>query len=205
MTKNQSKEVRIAQIIDAAVLEFVEKGYEGASMASIAKRASLTKGGLYHHFSSKDDILIAANNRYMEPVFVFMEKARTNPSPVSGLKEYIRDYLFHWAAHPVELEFSFLSLAKTMSSKEMWPVMDEYLNMVIAFYEDLLNHGILRGELKKHDTNSRAVALASAMDGVTGYLVICKKITPEKTTNQFIDVYITEIETKKLQTSNSKL
>ena len=86
MTENQPKEKRLKQIIDNAVLEFIEKGYEGASMDSIAKRAELSKGGLYHHFNSKDEILIEANNRFMKPILKLMETCRLNPSPTEGLK-----------------------------------------------------------------------------------------------------------------------
>ena len=48
--------MRINTIIEAAINEFVEKDYENTSMESIAMRAGLTKGGLYYHFKSKDDI-----------------------------------------------------------------------------------------------------------------------------------------------------
>jgi len=45
MTKKAPRDKRIADIINAAVQEFVEKGYETASMESISERAGLTKGG----------------------------------------------------------------------------------------------------------------------------------------------------------------
>jgi AcrR family transcriptional regulator len=68
MTRKQPKDARMAEIIDAAVSEFLAKGYEGASMEAIAERAGLTKGGLYHHFAGKDEILRAANRRFFEPI-----------------------------------------------------------------------------------------------------------------------------------------
>ena len=56
MTQNLSKDQRISSILDAAIEEFLEKGYERASMEAIAKRAGLSKGGLYHHFINKDEV-----------------------------------------------------------------------------------------------------------------------------------------------------
>jgi len=41
---------RQAQILDAAVEEFAERGFAGARMAAVATRASVTKGLLYHYF-----------------------------------------------------------------------------------------------------------------------------------------------------------
>jgi AcrR family transcriptional regulator len=46
-------------IIRAAALVFHDKGYHGATMADIAAEVSLTAGSLYHHFPSKEDLLIA--------------------------------------------------------------------------------------------------------------------------------------------------
>ena len=39
MAKNQPREKRVEDIINAAVIEFLEKGYEGATIDGIAKRA----------------------------------------------------------------------------------------------------------------------------------------------------------------------
>ncbi|MBC7231301.1 MAG: TetR/AcrR family transcriptional regulator [Actinobacteria bacterium] len=46
-------------ILDAALSAFVEFGYHGALMDTIAERAEVTKPILYRHFSSKLDLLLA--------------------------------------------------------------------------------------------------------------------------------------------------
>ena len=48
-------EVRI-RILDAAKQEFLDKGFEKASIRQIASRAGVTKGNIYTYFSTKDDI-----------------------------------------------------------------------------------------------------------------------------------------------------
>ena len=105
MTENRPKETRIREIVEAAVKEFLEKGFEGASMEAIARRADLTKGGLYHHFKSKDEILIAANQVYFEPVQELTQKALNNPDPIIGLRTYIREYFQYWIDHPHDIPF----------------------------------------------------------------------------------------------------
>lgn len=193
MTKNEPREKRISQIIDAAVHEFIEKGYHGASMQSIADRANLTKGGIYYYFSSKDEIMLSANDRYFEPVIVLMEKARNNQSPSKGLNKFIHDYLSHWTRHPRELVFTFLSLAKVLQDKKMWSPIEVYHEMMVSFYKDLLQKGVEAGELKKHDTNNRAIALFAALDGVTAYLVMCDSLIADKTARALQKVFVDEI------------
>lgn len=51
------REERIHQILDAALHVFAEDSYHGASMASIAKRAKISKGLIYNYFESKEQIL----------------------------------------------------------------------------------------------------------------------------------------------------
>lgn len=52
-------ERRREQLLSAARQLFLKKGYRGTSIEEIARRAGLTKGAYYHHFRSKEDILIA--------------------------------------------------------------------------------------------------------------------------------------------------
>jgi len=47
-------------LVDAALAEFSEHGYETATVADIAARAGVTTGALYAHFSSKLELLMAA-------------------------------------------------------------------------------------------------------------------------------------------------
>lgn len=51
--------MRHQQILDAALVEFSNLGFEGTTVERIAQRVGLTKAGLYAHFPSKDAILEA--------------------------------------------------------------------------------------------------------------------------------------------------
>jgi len=53
-------------ILDAAAQVFRQKGFHGASMADIAGAVKLQKASLYHHVSSKQEILLALLNRALE-------------------------------------------------------------------------------------------------------------------------------------------
>lgn len=51
--------VRTAQILDAALALFSEHGFAATRMDDIARRCGLSKGGLYAHFASKDEVFEA--------------------------------------------------------------------------------------------------------------------------------------------------
>lgn len=50
---------RRQQILSAAGTLFFQAGYEGASMADIARQAGVSKGTLYNHFTNKVDLFTA--------------------------------------------------------------------------------------------------------------------------------------------------
>ncbi len=50
------REVVRARILDAAAEEFAERGFAGARLAAIARRAGFTKGAVYSNFESKQDL-----------------------------------------------------------------------------------------------------------------------------------------------------
>ena len=60
-------EVRVLQILDAALVEFSERGFNAARMDDIASRCGLSKGGLYAHFQSKEQIFKALLTRLLAP------------------------------------------------------------------------------------------------------------------------------------------
>lgn len=53
-------------ILDAAAQVFRQKGFHGASMANIAEAVNLQKASLYHHVSSKQEILFELLERALE-------------------------------------------------------------------------------------------------------------------------------------------
>ena len=60
-------EVRVLQILDAALVEFSERGFAAARMDDIARRCGLSKGGLYAHFAGKEEVFEALLTRSLAP------------------------------------------------------------------------------------------------------------------------------------------
>jgi len=60
MARPSNTDERRAQITGALVKVMAKRGYDGASIADIAKAAGLTPGLVHYHFESKQEILLAA-------------------------------------------------------------------------------------------------------------------------------------------------
>lgn len=67
MARNKHPEETVNLILDVACRLFVEKGFEHTSIQDIINNlGGLTKGAIYHHFKSKEDILEAVISRMTE-------------------------------------------------------------------------------------------------------------------------------------------
>lgn len=53
------------KIIETALLLFEEKGFHGVSINEIVTTAGTSKGGFYHHFSSKDELLYVIHDIFI--------------------------------------------------------------------------------------------------------------------------------------------
>lgn len=60
MARNKNPEETVSLILETAYRLFMEKGYEYTSIQDIIDNlGGLSKGAIYHHFKSKEDILVA--------------------------------------------------------------------------------------------------------------------------------------------------
>lgn len=172
MTAKRPKEERIDSILKAAVEEFVEKGYEGASVDAIARRAGVSKGGFYHHFPNKEVLLMEANKKLSEPFYEMAEQAFASDSPIEGLRQYMRDYMTYWVNRPKELSFFFLSLAKALETPVLMDYYKEYVIETTAFFTGMFVKAMEAGELKTDDPEAHGISLMGALDGVMSYAII---------------------------------
>jgi TetR/AcrR family transcriptional regulator, transcriptional repressor for nem operon len=54
------------QLVEGASRTFLEKGFNGASVADIVATAGIPKGSVYNHFDSKDDLALEVVRRYTQ-------------------------------------------------------------------------------------------------------------------------------------------
>ncbi|BBX01432.1 TetR family transcriptional regulator [Mycolicibacterium moriokaense] len=68
-TRERRLERTRSLLLDAAEEVFAEKGFTPASLDDIARAAGYTKGAIYKHFSTKEDLFLAVSDRYWRRYF----------------------------------------------------------------------------------------------------------------------------------------
>jgi len=77
---------RPAEIVQAALAVFAEKGFAAAKLDDIARRAGVSKGALYLYFETKEDIFRAVVSQAIAPnVGAVKAMAAAHPGPLADL------------------------------------------------------------------------------------------------------------------------
>lgn len=172
--RTEKNEMRREQIIQAAVTVLREKGVSNTSMNDIIRVSGLSKGGVYHHFESKETLLIgvlehffaqyvsdlspqnlAAESAYEKMRQLLTERQETLER-VGELNQLMLDMLTHAIAVP--------------SIKRQFHLQYCYFQDEIV---SILKLGIERGEFRD-DTDVVAIAsgILAVFDGLCSALII---------------------------------
>ena len=100
------------QIVEAAIAEFQQKGYSGASMDGISERAQVSKRTVYNHFACKDTLFRAINQRLADQINSAPEFAYDPKQPV---REALRS--LGWFQGDLLLKPEFINLARLITSE----------------------------------------------------------------------------------------
>lgn len=126
-----------AQIIDAAVAEFREKGFAGASMDRISARADVSKRTVYNHFASKDALFRAILEIMGERANRAFDVAYVPGEPIRA--QLIR---LGWAEGDLLTDPDFMKLARmvvgeTMRDQDLAAAMNHKMARISVFREVL--------------------------------------------------------------------
>lgn len=74
-------------IIEVAKAEFINKGYENASMRKIAQKSHTTLGNIYTYFTSKEEILSIILDPVISQLDIFVEKHLEEEVAITSIRE----------------------------------------------------------------------------------------------------------------------
>ena len=154
-----------ARILAEALTLFSTRGYVGTSLADIARASDISKAGLLHHYSSKDQLLAA----------VLDERDRRTMSRLPDGDEGAEVALDAWVEmvahnqrHPDGVAlYTAMSAAVIDSDHQAHPWFRQHLMSAIAYLVDALERGKVAGEVRA-DAPSEQIArkLVALSDGL---------------------------------------
>ena len=85
MSKNKYPEQTKKKIIDTALALFEQKGFNDTTIQDIIDKMQMSKGAIYYHFKSKDDIILAVRDQiYMDDSNVIEDLIHNDQLPIKS-------------------------------------------------------------------------------------------------------------------------
>ncbi len=143
---------RKEKILEAALLCFNEKGYHKTSIDDIAIKGNISKGGIYYHFKSKDELFLKLFNfrlnRYIEQLKSYIQE-EVDP------EKQIRILIQKWGYILKENEdfFKFCMEFSSMGAreKEIRKEMTSFYKSSVETFSQIIREGISSGEFENVD------------------------------------------------------
>lgn len=105
MKREEKNALSRQRILEAALEEFSQKGYEAASLNNVCAEKGISKGIIYHHFKDKDALFLLCVEDCFTQVSAYLREAAEALSGTAQekLAAYFDARLRFFALHPVYL------------------------------------------------------------------------------------------------------
>jgi AcrR family transcriptional regulator len=142
------------RILDVAAKLFAEHGYEAVSLRQICETARVSKGAIYHYFSSKEELLGAIVISSLEHLLDHLARdAGAGPGAADRLRRFIISQAEFFEAHAARFRVAmadFAELSEPIARRRV----SELRNRYTRFIRRLVAQGIAAGEFHDADVNA---------------------------------------------------
>lgn len=167
--KKRERELRRAQILDAARALLLSKGYFNTSVQDISERAEISVGTIYLYFKNKEEIYATIHEEGMMLLFeIITATVKRGGDPEEKLRsvgvaygQFSRDNRIHFNA------FSYiLAFPEIMFSEEDRLAQGKHGMALLNTVADIIEEGIASGAFKKVDAKRYAILMWSTLHGL---------------------------------------
>lgn len=148
VARNKHPEETVNLILDVAFRLFMEKGYEHTSIQDIIDHlGGLSKGAIYHHFKSKEDILVAVTERMTQESNRMLARIRdrTGLSGRDKLKMIFKESI----SRPVQNDIFTVAPDFHNNPKLLFSLLHDTIEEAAPNYiEPIIEQGIADGSIK---------------------------------------------------------
>lgn len=156
MKQEKRSRITYEKILDAAITEFGTKSYETASLNTVCSENIISKGLVYHHFKSKDDLYLHCVKACFQALTEFMKMNRKTPKSVQdGLQQLLQQRQQFFKENPCygNIFFNTVLQPPVHLREELREIRRDFDDFCHSAYEERL------GMLKLRECITREMAL----------------------------------------------
>lgn len=138
MARNKYPEITVNRILEASLKLFAQKGYDNTTIQDIVDELKdLSKGAIYHHFKSKDEIMEAVIDNMYDNQSIFNDIKQNNSlNGLQKLKELFYLCISNEKQREVYELFSDASKNPKMVTKQLISTLEELAPILKTFIDE---------------------------------------------------------------------
>lgn len=162
----RSEETR-ERILAAALKCFARSGYQAAGVAEICAEGGFSKGALYHHFKTKQEIFLTLLNGWLDEIDAGLLHARQRGEPVDKALIHMAEQIQGIFQSPDERLPMFIEFwAQAIHDPAVWQATIEPYHRYQKYFADMLREGIAEGSLRELGPDAAARTIVSLAVGL---------------------------------------
>lgn len=184
---------RREQILDAALEEFAEQGFRGATIKRIAQRARLQSQGLiYWYFASKEALFQAVLGRHLPILRLVLDPAPLFARPPDEVLRSIAHAYLAMSDRPTAQRLLRLILPEVIRRPEVADLVGgRLIARILEFIMTYLEHQVELGRLRPHDTRASARAFVGMiLPQLGGKLLLPALLAGGPTDDEYIEAIV---------------
>ena len=134
-------------LMDSAIKEFTERGYENASYNKIIERSGLSKGTVYYYFENKDSLLKMALNEIIEQ-FNSISDGLNLPETTEEFWTIDSEYHRRIMKFLFESPYSGLLYVMFSNDQRINSEMPDFVDQMLSFRHKLIERGQILGVVR---------------------------------------------------------
>ena len=163
MARNKYPEETVRRILDTAERLFVEKGYDRTSLQDILDETGLSKGAIYHHFASKEDIFYSVCERIGKRNGAALARLRDDDT-LTGLEKLRAISRLSLQLERQAKTFNMMPYLKDNAKFLAMEMCSIYEDVVPVFMEPIVRQGIADGSIRTAHPRALAEAMVLLSD-----------------------------------------
>jgi TetR/AcrR family transcriptional regulator, cholesterol catabolism regulator len=182
-------EVRREEIIAAAVKLWSERGYDATSVADLCAITGIGKGSIYHHISSKEEILYEIHNRFVDPMLAFARQTLADDQPAGeALRALSAELLAIIARYCAHCEI-FVREMKSLGPDHLKQVRRKRRELE-AIVSELIQRGIDSGEFSNEPVQDATMAFMGMHVHTYTWFRTRMSRTPAEVSDRFCTIFL---------------
>ncbi len=171
---------------------FARYGYAAVSMRQIASAVGVMPGALYHHYETKQHLLMALMKDHMQQLLAAWQQADDETAPATErISEFVRFHIGYHLSRPDEVFLSYMELRSLETDN--FETLEGLRRTYETCLKEILEQGVHEACFILDDVHVTAMAILAMLTGVNNWFKQSGRLSADIITDHYVSLTLSSI------------